>query len=337
VVRAWNTRGPLAVALLPLSWIFGGLAGLRRALWRAGVFKPQRLPCPVVVVGNRIAGGAGKTPTTIAVVSHLQRRGWQVGVVSRGHGRDGSAPVCIDARTPAAVAGDEPLLIARRCGVPVAVGRDRSAAGRLLLSRHPQVDLIVADDGLQHLALARDVEIVVFDERGAGNGWLLPAGPLREAIDAPSMARSQLVLYNAGSPSTTLPGWLGTRRPGGFVLLQDWWEGRPSAPRPAALFDGRGVLAAAGIAVPGRFFDALRAAGLRVEELALPDHHDFATLPWPADTPRVVLTEKDAVKLAPDRPGLAAMEIWVAQLDFELEAGFLAALDAGLPRPPSPN
>lgn len=336
-MRAWNTRGPLARSLLPLSWVFGALAGLRRTLWRAGLFKPQRLPCPVVVVGNRIAGGAGKTPTTIAVVAHLQRRGWRVGVVSRGHGRSGDAPACIDMRSPAALAGDEPLLIARRCGVPVAVGRERAAAGRLLLSEHPRVDLVVADDGLQHLALARDVEIVVFDERGAGNGWLLPAGPLREPIDAPSTARSQLVLYNAHAPSTALPGWVGTRQLGGFVLLQEWWEGQPAVARPAALFDGRSVLATAGIAVPGRFFDALREAGLSVEELALPDHHDFATLPWPAGTPRVVLTEKDAVKLTPARLGPAGPQVWVAQLDFEPEAGFLAALDTSLPRPPSPN
>lgn len=336
LVRAWNTRGPLARALLPLAWIFGALAAVRRALWHSGLLKPQRLPCPVVVVGNRIAGGAGKTPATIAVVAHLRQRGWQVGVVSRGHGRSGDSPLCIDARSPAALAGDEPLLIARRCGVPVAVGRERAAAARLLLREHPQLDLLVADDGLQHLALARDVEIVVFDERGAGNGWLLPAGPLREPIDAPAAAPSQLVLYNAGKPSTPLQGWLGQRRLGGFVRLRDWWQGLPAAARPADLFDGRTALAAAGIAVPQRFFDALRDAGLPIDELALPDHHGFAQLPWPEQTQRVVLTEKDAVKLDPARPDLAAggPDIWVAQLDFTPEPGFLAALDASLPRPP---
>lgn len=339
LVRAWNTRGPLALALLPLSWIFGALAAVRRALWRSGVLKAQRLPCPVVVVGNRIAGGAGKTPTTIAIVSHLRRRGWQVGVVSRGHGRSGDAPLCVDARSPASAAGDEPLLIARRCSVPVAVGRERAAAARLLLREHPRLDLIVADDGLQHLALARDVEVVVFDERGAGNGWLLPAGPLREPVDAPAAAPAQLVLYNAAQPSTALPGWLGQRRLGGFVRLRDWWQGLPAQARPAELFDGGTALAAAGIAVPRRFFDALRATGLAIEELALPDHHDFARLPWPAQTQRVVLTEKDAVKLDPARADLASAgaDIWVAQLDFDPEPGFLAALDASLPRPPSSN
>ena len=166
--RAWLARGPLAVALLPLAWLFGAAAALRRMLYRAGWLKAEALPVPVVVIGNLIVGGAGKTPTTIAVVELLRRHGFQPGVVSRGYGRriDGVVDVAVD--TPVAESGDEPRLLRIRLGVPVLVGRDRVAAARELLRLHPATDVIVSDDGLQHLRLARDAQVLVFDARGAG-------------------------------------------------------------------------------------------------------------------------------------------------------------------------
>ncbi len=332
--RAWRGRGALAAALLPLAALFAALVALRRGLYRLGWLRAQRLDVPVVVVGNLIAGGAGKTPTVLAVVQALQRRGWRPGIVSRGHGRSGAQGVLeVRPDTPAGASGDEPLLLRLRAGVPVCVGRDRVAAARELRQRHPQVDIVVSDDGVQHLRLARDVQVIVFDERGAGNGWLLPAGPLREPLPAAVPARS-VVLYNAAAPSTTLPGWLAQRRLAGVVGLADWWLGRPPAPEPLAALAGRPVLAAAGIAQPQRFFAMLRAQGIDVVPLALPDHHDYATLPWPAGTPEVVVTEKDAVKLTPQHAG--ATRVWVAALDFAPDAGFEAALVALLPAAPKP-
>lgn len=335
VTAAWLRRGPLAWSLLPVAVLYGLLTGLRRALYRRGALKRTALPTPVLVVGNRVAGGAGKTPTTIAIVQHLTARGWQVGVVSRGHGgrTDGTQELGLAAT--ASQVGDEPLLIRRRCGVPVVVGRDRVAAARSLLATHPQLDLIVCDDGLQHLRLARDIEVVVFDERGAGNGWLLPAGPLRESIHTPSLARHQLTLYNAEQPSTALAGHTGRRRLVGASRLRDWWQGAAARPWPevrAITGDSAGWLAAAGLAVPERFFQQLEQAGLHVRALPLGDHFAFDHLPWSPDEVLVIVTEKDAVKLDPQRLARERprCEVWVAALDFEPAPAFFAELDAAL-------
>ena len=326
VQAAWARRGPLACALWPLAALYGLIWRLREAAFAHGLLATQRLAVPVVVVGNLVAGGAGKTPTVLALVALLRRHGWRPGVVSRGYGRRGDEIVEVDARSAAATAGDEPVLIARRSGVPVVVGRDRADAARQLLARHPDVDLIVCDDGLQHHRLARDLQLIVFDERGAGNGWLLPAGPLREPLRAAPPANSR-VLYNAAAPSTPWPGALAVRGFGGLVPLADWWRGRPPSSEALASLAGRRVIAAAGLARPGRYFDMLRGAGLDIAPMALPDHHDFAALPWPAGAD-VIVTEKDAVKLDPTRAGCERVR--VAALDFrfppEFEADLLAAL-----------
>ena len=203
------------------------------------------------------------------------------------------------------------------------VGRDRVAAARELLRRHPEVDVLVADDGLQHLPLARDAQVIVFDERGAGNGWLMPAGPLREPMPRRVPARS-VVLYNAAAPTTPLPGAMARARLAGVSALADWWRGSPPDPQALAALRGRAVLAAAGIARPERFFALLRAAGLDVQPLALDDHHDYAQLPWPTGTPDVVVTEKDAVKL--DLARVAPTRVWVAALDFAPEPAFESEL-----------
>lgn len=332
LTRAWRRRGLLACALWPLSWLYGGVIALRRLAYRRGWRASERVARPVLVVGNRVAGGAGKTPTVIALLAHLRAQGWRPGVVSRGHGRQGDGLLAVAPDTPAAECGDEPLLIRLRAGVPVQVGRDRVAAARALLAAHPETDLVVADDGLQHLRLAREVEVVVFDARGAGNGWLLPAGPLREPVDAPSTARSTLVLYNAAAPSTPQPGALARRGLSGAVALADWWQGAPAAPATLAALRGRPLRACAGIAQPEAFFALLRAAGLAPEPLALADHADYATLPWPAGDADVIVTEKDAVKLRPERVARErpATRVWVAPLDFEPAPAFLVALDAAL-------
>jgi tetraacyldisaccharide 4'-kinase len=229
----------------------------------------------------------------------------------------------------AAEVGDEPLLIQRRTAAPVWVAQRRIDAARGLCGAHPEVDLLLCDDGLQHLALARDVQVMVFDERGIGNGHVLPAGPLRQPMPTLVPVNSH-VLYNAPRPSTHWPGALAQRRLAGAVALSDWWQGAAPSPGQLLALRGRKVLAVAGMAAPQRFFAMLRDAGLAIDEMPLPDHHDFAALPWPAGTADVVLTEKDAVKLR-SRPDMAA-RVWVVTLDFQLPEDFTQAVLENLRR-----
>lgn len=326
--RSWLRRGLLAHALLPVGLLFGALAAIRRRLYAMGVLHSERLDVPVVVVGNIIVGGAGKTPTVMAVVETLRLRGFSPGVISRGYGRAVDKVVDILADTDVRTSGDEPLLMKLRLRSPVVVGRDRIAAARELLRLYPATDVIVSDDGLQHLRLCRDVQIIVFDQRGVGNGWAIPAGPLREPLPS-RVPLDTLVLYNASMPSTSLPGSLAHRQLRGALSLLDWWKGLPASADTLNAFKGRRVTAAAGMAHPERFFDMLCAIGLDIDPLPLPDHHDFSTLPWHASTLDVFVTEKDAIKLKPDRVG--STRVWVVPLDFRFDADFERALLALLP------
>ena len=341
----WQPRLTLLTALLvPLGWLVGAVAARRRAAVERAGQAPTPLPVPVIVVGNLVVGGAGKTPTVIALVALLRAWGLTPGLVSRGHGRTDARPRLLDAASAAAEPadfGDEPVLMHRRTGAPIAVARARRAAAVALLAAHPEVDVIVADDGLQHHALPRDVELVVFDGRGIGNGRVLPAGPLRERArdlwPAPAgRAASRLVLVNGrwpGPPAQPSPApaersWNAERALGGAVALDAWGRREPARPEALAALRGRPLLAAAGIGDPERFFSMLEAAGLSITRLPLPDHAAFEPLPWDAAVPEVVVTEKDAVKLAGHAP--PGQRIWVVTLDFGLPAGLAAALRAAL-------
>jgi len=335
LAASWAKRGALTWLLLPLSLLFRSAIALRRGLFLGGLLRAERLPVPVIVVGNLVVGGAGKTPAVIAVVDLLRRQGWTPGIVSRGYGSASDAVRAVTRDSPARACGDEPLLLHLRTGAPVQVGRDRVAAGRELLHRRPEVDILVADDGLQHLRLARDAQLIVFDERGAGNGLLLPAGPLREPVTREAPPRS-VVVYNAPAASTAWPGGLARRGLGGAASLAAWWRSEAASPATLADLAGRPLLAVAGVARPGRFFAMLREHGLQIDEFALPDHFPFDALPWPAGTPDVILTEKDAVKLPPATP-LGATRVWVATLDFRLDPASEAALCRLLPAPPGPQ
>jgi tetraacyldisaccharide 4'-kinase len=328
--QAWLQRGALGRALWPLSRLFGLLVGARRLLYRSGLRPAETVGLPVVVVGNRIVGGAGKTPVVMALVEHLRSRGLRPGVISRGYGRRTQGVLEATRDRTAGEVGDEPLLIHLRTGAPVVVGRDRTAAAWALRTAHPEIDVIVCDDGLQHLRLGRDIEVVVFDDRGAGNGWLLPAGPLREPLRAASLAKHQIVLYTGGVASTPLPGFLAKRGLGGVLPLAQWWDATP--PADLRQLAGRAVLAVAGIARPERFFESLTQAGLHITPLALPDHHGFEQLPWPTGTIDVVVTEKDAIKLDPARVAreTPATQVWVATLDFQPDPEFFGAVDRAL-------
>lgn len=324
----WQVPVPAAVWLMrPLAEVYRLLLGLNQLARQARGAKPQPLPVPVLVVGNLVVGGAGKTPTVMAVVHALQLAGHRPGVISRGHGRAGAArgnPIQAVLRdTPVSLAGDEPLLIQRRCGVPVWVGAQRAEVAAALCRAHPDVDVLVSDDGLQHHALPRHAELVVFDERGVGNGRLLPAGPLRQPLPLvmPAAAR---VLYTAGRPSTALPGSLAQRSINTAWPLAAWHQGEAARAVPLAALKGRQLLAAAGLAAPEKFFNMLQSAGLDFQRLALPDHHDYSSLPWPPNTPAVITTEKDAVKLDPQRMGVTA--VWVVPLNLALPDELIADL-----------
>ncbi|MEW6705497.1 MAG: tetraacyldisaccharide 4'-kinase [Pseudomonadota bacterium] len=321
--RSWwrPDRSALSLALAPLTWLYRLLAAAHRDLYRYGLRPVACAPMPVVVVGNLVAGGAGKTPTVIALVRALRQAGWIPGVISRGYGRRGAGVQVVTTACTASEVGDEPLLIHLRTGAPVSVGRDRVAAAQALCRAHPTVNLLIADDGLQHWRLARDLQVLVFDDRGVGNGCLLPAGPLREALPS-HLPPNTLVAYNAPSASTPLPGCVLDRRLGGAVLLSEWWRGVPPTQSALHALRGRPIWAAAGMAHPERFFRMLEAEGLQIERLPLPDHHDFRQLPWPPSASDVLVTEKDAIKLHPD--GQGGVRVWVVALDLRLPVAFVA-------------
>jgi tetraacyldisaccharide 4'-kinase len=322
LTRAWLRRGALACALWPVSLLFGAVSGLRRRMFGAGLLTSQRLPVPVVVVGNIFIGGTGKTPLTIWLAETLGAAGFNPGIISRGHGAAGVAPRAVTPDSLAFEVGDEPLLIARRTGCPVMVGRDRPAAGRALLAAYPQVDVIISDDGLQHYALQRDVEIVLFDGRGAGNGWLLPAGPLREPVSR----RRDFTVVNTPlmSPqlAASVKGEPFRMQLAGTVAEQ--MRARATRMPLSELADIPGnkrIVAAAGIGNPGRFFAMLRAQGLDFAELPLPDHHDFLDQPFArVDADLILITEKDAVKCGQIENLKNDPRLWVVPVTAQLDS-----------------
>ncbi|WP_130098974.1 tetraacyldisaccharide 4'-kinase [Siccibacter turicensis] len=285
----WSGKSPLWRLLLPLSWLYGMVSGLIRLSYRAGWRRVWRAPVPVVVVGNLTAGGNGKTPVVIWLVEQLRLRGINAGVVSRGYGgKAAHYPLVLTPQTTTAEAGDEPVLIYQRTGAPVAVSPQRAAAVQALIAASAP-DIIITDDGLQHYALARDKEIVVVDgERRFGNGWWLPAGPMRER--AGRLTSVDAVITNGG---TAQPNEIAMRLEPGLAVNLATGEQRPVA----SLTE---VVAMAGIGHPPRFFATLRASGVTpVSCIGLADHQalteaDVAALA--RDSQTLVMTEKDAVK-----------------------------------------
>ncbi|HEY6862838.1 MAG TPA: tetraacyldisaccharide 4'-kinase [Burkholderiales bacterium] len=284
--RHWYRISAVSLLLFPLSLVFRAAVALRRALYRGRVLRSERLGVPVIVVGNLTVGGTGKTPLVLWLVDELRRRGLTPGIVSRGHGAGGRAPRAVRPGDDPARAGDEPVLLAGRSGVPVWIGADRPAAARALLAAHPACDVIVCDDGLQHYGLVRDFEIAVQDERGFGNGFLMPAGPLREPRGRPVDAR---VVNSDSAPEA---GALRMRlAPGGLYRVGD------GAAMAVEALAGKRLHAVAAIGNPGRFFRTLEQMGLRPTPHAFPDHHRYAPADLDfADCDYILMTEKDAVK-----------------------------------------
>jgi len=280
--------------LEPFGWLYGALMRVRRRAYAAGIFPSQRVGCPVVIIGNLTVGGTGKTPLTLWLARALGARGIEVGLLSRGYGRSGGEVRVVQGDSAWAEVGDEPLLLARRSGCPTVVAADRVAGARRLLQLGARV--ILCDDGLQHLRLARDCEILVIDgARGFGNGRVLPAGPLRES-PAAALAGADLKVVTGAPEHASLAG-------AGALLRMDLVPGDACAlvpgqgGRPLAAFRGAAVHAVAGIGNPARFFRDLRAQGLNLIEHAFPDHYRLsaADLAFGDDLP-VLMTQKDAVK-----------------------------------------
>ncbi|WP_411754326.1 tetraacyldisaccharide 4'-kinase [Serratia sp. (in: enterobacteria)] len=289
IERIWSGSSLVYLLLLPLSWLYGLVSGLIRLSYRCGLRKSWRAPVPVVIVGNLTAGGNGKTPMVIWLVEQLQQRGYRVGVVSRGYGGKSAVyPLVLDAQTTTRQAGDEPVLIYQRTGAPVAISPKRAEAVQALLNQG-ELDLIVTDDGLQHYALQRDFELVVIDGvRRFGNGWWLPAGPMRERV-----ARLKTVDACVANGGVAQPGEIAMKLQAQDAVNIASGERRPAIELPH-------VVAMAGIGHPPRFFATLEKLGVEVErEVAFADHQEYnhgqlAALVSQGQT--LLMTEKDAVK-----------------------------------------
>ncbi|WP_225748637.1 tetraacyldisaccharide 4'-kinase [Eikenella sp. Marseille-P7795] len=326
IERHWRKPNPLLTPLLrPLARLFGVLAARRREGYLKGRKPSEKLPVPVVVVGNIQAGGSGKTPVVQALARALQERGIRPGIISRGYGRTGRGVHVLTNESTAAQAGDEPLLLHRSTGAPAAVGSRRAEAGRALLAAHPEVQIIIADDGLQHYALQRDFELAVFPAAEVGRRLdLLPHGNLREPLQR--LESVNAVLLANSTPESPAPDW---RLPPEVLLCRSCLQcgniyrlRRPHELLPAGYLKNRRVIAAAAIAKPERFFAELSRLGIEpVQHIALPDHAAWQVAGLP-EADSYIVTEKDAVKLAAD----TAREVWVLPVRAELPEELVQAI-----------
>lgn len=319
--RIWYEREPPPWWTRVLAVLFGILSGMRRGLYRAGILKSTRIAVPVVMIGNIAVGGTGKTPLTIALVKLLRENGYSPGVISRGYGgRVGAEALRVSGDTNVERSGDEALMLARRTGVPVYIHPRRARAARRLLAEN-SVDVIIGDDGLQHYALSRDVEIAVIDgQRGLGNGLLLPAGPLREravrlrrvnhvVVNGEMNADMAAAVRNQAMQETTCMRF----EPVALVNLASGERVSPDA-----LVDERCV-AIAGIGNPQRFFSSLGDLGYHCECHAFPDHHAYGPDDFVfTDGRPLLMTEKDAVKCQ----AFAKINWWYFEIGAVLEREF---------------
>ncbi len=335
-LREWQCQSPWQLLLRPLSWIFAALASLRRGLYRAGLLKSARIPIPIIVVGNISVGGTGKTPVVLAIAQALARSGYRCGIISRGYSRGAAAgnsrahPANVN-QVVADVAGsapasDEALLLARRSGVPVYISADRTAAARNLLHDHPDVDVLICDDGLQHYALHRNIEICVIDgARGFGNGELLPAGPLREPVAR--LTQVDAIIVNGANTADQLnlnrfardvPAYSMMLGNESLVRVRD--NKVMSIEQGLAEFSTKRVLTVAGTGNPARFFAQLVNLGFKsAESRAFPDHHPFVESDFaPHDAEIILMTEKDAVKCS----AFADDCMWFIRVDAILPEAF---------------
>jgi len=309
--QVWTGKGLVAWLLWPVSWLTQLWLKRQDDLFRTGKRDSVHVPVPVLVVGNVLVGGTGKTPVVISLVQHLQKQGIQVGVIARAYGTPDESVREVTAQTQAEAAGDEALLIKQRCQIPVFIGRQRAQAALALLGTYPATRLIISDDGMQHRGLHHDLAVCVFDDRGLGNGWLLPAGPLREHWPRKFAPGVKQYLLHTGKhafenslPAKRFLSHIAINGLGQQRLLSSWGN--------------QPVQALAAIARPEVFFEALKSAGLVLANTyPLQDHAPLSSWQPDNDLP-VFCTEKDAVKLWPHFP-----QAWAVPLECELPAGLL--------------
>ena len=317
--QQWYRWTPWHVLLLPVSLLFGVVVALRRGLYRLGFLPVTKLPVPVIIVGNIGVGGTGKTPLVIALCRLLREQGFTPGIVSRGYRGKSRLPRAVTRESEPAEAGDEPVLLAIKAACPVWVGPDRVAAGQALLATHPEVNVLISDDGLQHYRLARDIEIVVVDAaRWFGNGQLLPAGPLREP--AWRLQTVDAVVINGWLPGAPLKRSEFTMQLAGDLLYN---LRNPELKARPEVFAGQTVRAVAGIGHPERFFKQLKKLGMAIRPHPFPDHHAFTPrdMDFP-ETDAIVMTEKDAVKCV----DFVGDNAWALPVEAKLDANFGAAI-----------
>jgi tetraacyldisaccharide 4'-kinase len=312
-VRYWYRRGLLAWLLWPASVLFRIAVAVRRLMYWLRLLPSAHPGIPVIVVGNLTAGGTGKTPLVIWIAEHLKRKGWSPAIVSRGYGARVETPRAATIADDAATVGDEPIVLSRRSGCPVWVGPDRVAVIKTLRDAHPDVDVLVLDDGLQHYRLRRDLEIAVVDARGFGNGFLLPAGPLREPA-----SRLRSVDGVVAHGAAAVKGYAMSLRGDTLHRMTD-----AADRRLASAFAGQKVHAVAGIGEPNRFFLHLARLGVKVTPHPFPDHHRLTPKELDfGDQAPVLMTEKDAVKLRSAATPDVMQNWWVLPVTAELDAAF---------------
>jgi tetraacyldisaccharide 4'-kinase len=316
VLRQWYANSRANFILFLASGFYKGLQVCHRTLYKIGVLKTNKLQRPVIVVGNFTAGGTGKTPFVIALVNTLKSMGWRPGVVSRGYGRDSAMPISVESNSKPSDVGDEPLLIFKHTQVPVRVDSNRVAAAQALIASG--CNIIIADDGLQHYRLQRDIEIEIFDgERGYGNGLLIPAGPLRErprACDFKIISTAKKTHEGNAADSFLMQMQLGAA----YSLIQH-------IEKPLHSFQEKNIIAIAGIGNPSRFFNAIKAAGIACQEQAMPDHHVFTQQDFQSNA-TYLMTEKDAVKCI----SLNLPNVWVVPLHVVIDSRLFEQIDGKL-------
>lgn len=322
--RQWQNTTLWHTLLIPISWLFGSVSSLRRVFYKLGLFRQHRLSVPVIIIGNISVGGTGKTPFVIWLAEQLRAAGYHPGIISRGYGGSATLPQTVTVHSDPHLAGDEPLLLAQRVSCPIWIGRNRPATGRALLTAHPEVDILISDDGLQHYALARDLEMIVIDSaRGFGNAQLIPAGPLREPVTRLRQADA-IIINQTGSTHSSIPvlSNVYSMHLNGHTFTNLL---HPERLAIAADFQQETVHALAGIGHPQRFFDQLDAMGMNVIPHAFPDHYPYqaSDLNFPGI---IIMTEKDAVKCQ----AFATEAMWALPVQSELPVELLPYLLAKL-------
>lgn len=338
--QQWQHRGVWAWVMAPIALLYGFILKLRAARFERFPHQPRQIRIPILVVGNIYIGGTGKTPVVIALVKQLSALGWHPGVISRGYGtRMGDKPLLGQGVVDPKLFGDEPAMITRETGIPIAVHPNRYQACVDLVTQFPHINLVISDDGLQHLRLPRDIELVIQDLRGTGNGWLLPAGPLREPVSRLRSVQAILTRTDGASLhekkqsallSVTQHINANLRKTSISLEICKFRHLRSGKMQEPAAFlsfvQNLSVTAVAGIATPERFFSGLRKIGIPLSRVvALPDHFSFAQSPFATLVGDViVLTGKDAIKCQ----DVTDERLWVAEVDMTFgDPGFLPWLD----------